>query len=281
MRNIIFGLLFFTCLNCLGQDSASKTSNYSISFTAGTSIIYPVTSPYRYTTPGPNPLWGPYYNFEITPLTSVSPYLALQGNLILHNFKHVSLEVNAGIAYLQYNYSLTVRGWDNSMPTEDSGLFKAREQINVLEFNGGIAANVRLGNIISWYNEIELVFGVFNTTLPPMVTNAPGGLPFDLIIGFNWVGPDRNNGTYLYTFYKTGIGIKLSQHFNIMPEVSIPLYYLDYTIFQENVGWNTPLPLGLPTLQTDMYQPSAIFRSLRTGITLTYHFDKKASKKLK
>ncbi|HXB12111.1 MAG TPA: hypothetical protein VNZ45_09015 [Bacteroidia bacterium] len=280
MRNFTFLILFLSGFNCLGQDTITKNSNYSISFSAGANIIYPVTGPYRYTTPGPNPFWGPYYDFEITPLTSASPYMSLTGNAILHNFKHVSFSLSAGISYMQYNYAFSLRGWDNNMPWEDSGLFKAREQFNVLEFNGGLAANIKLGYTISWYNEIELVFGVFNSTLPPMVTNAPGGLPFDLIIGFNWSGPDRTNGTYMYTFYKTGIGIKLSERLNIMPEISIPLYYMDYTIFQENTNENTPLPLGLPTLTTNSYQPSNIARSLRGAVTLTYTFNKKRNRKL-
>lgn len=148
----------------------------------------------------------------------------------------------------------------------DSGTFKAQTTINACELNIGISADYKITHNLSWYNELSIIEGFYNNSAFSVSTNAPYSTPFE-----EEINPDDYyiiNNTYTYLFYKTGFNINLSKNISVMPELSFPL--INVLFFSEN---NEPFPYTLPTFPSDGNKP--LYRSLRTGITLTYNFNKK------
>jgi len=271
-------IIFFCCLSftlfvlsAKAQDTISNNlSRSSISFTAGTNIVYPNIKQYSYDDEILNPFERDYYNFEITPKISVSPNFLLTYNYLFHQHNHLSFALNLGTAFIQYRYKIIANGsYQNGLRynnlTSHSGTFNAEEQFNVFEINIGVSANYKIKNKITWHNKIGIIAGWHTILFPPLSTDAPGGLPAYLI-----TGSDSNNyGSYVNLFYNMGIDIQLSKNISIMPEFTLPL--LDINSFRNNY------PMSLvwfgQTQNANGIYP--IFSSLRTGITLTYHFNKK------
>lgn len=259
-------ILILTVLSCHGQDSTKSKS--SISFTAGTNTVYPNIHQINRMFYGLNPFWngGAIWNYNITPVTSVSPCIALTYNYLVHQSTHFSFTLNSGITYTEYIYKMNASGTYQTSEIKDNGTYTAEAKANVFELNAGISANYQILKKLSWHNKIDFVEGFYNRSFPTFSTNAPSSSPFYTITG----GINANAATYAYLFYETGFDFQLSGKLSIMPTVTIPLFNLGFLF--ENRG----AVVTLPTFPyPEMGAPSPIYRSLRTGITLTYNFNKK------
>lgn len=259
-------ILIFAALNCQGQDTAKHLSKSSISFTAGTNIVYPGTKQViNNTTIGPNPYWEmPVWNLTITPTTSASSYFSLNYSYNFHSNAHFHYSITAGFTYLRYSYQMNAHGYFYT-GSYDSGTFKAQTNINACELNIGMSADYKITHKLSWHNELSIIEGYYNNSSFSVSTNAPTSAPFEQAI--NPYGYYTINNMYTYLFYKTGLNISLSENISLMPELTLPL--LNLLFLSEN---KEPYNYTLPAFPAGEDQP--LYRSLRTGITLTYNFNK-------
>lgn len=251
-----------------GQDSTKHLSRSSISFTAGTNIVYPNTHQIDRMFYGFNSFWngGAVWNYAITPVTSISPCIALTYNYLLHQSTHFSFTLNSGITYTEYIYKMNATGTYETSEIKDNGTYMAEAKANVVELHLGISANYRILKKVSWHNKIDFVEGFYNRSFPTFSTNAPSASPFYTITD----AINANASTYAYLFYETGFNFQLSDKLSVLPTIAIPLFNVGF-LFENNGA-----VINLPTFPyPEAGAPSPIYRSLRTGITLTYNFAKK------
>jgi hypothetical protein len=268
MKYSSFLILVLFAFNSKGQDSTKHVSKHSISFTCGTNIVYPNTHQFTSMQEGGfNPFWdgGSVWKYTITPVTSVNPWIALTYNYLLHQYAHFYFALNTRVSYVQYSYKMNASGRYQSLETNDSGTYTAETHASVFELNVGISANYRIVNKLTWHNTIDITEGLYSRSFPTFSTNAPSAAPFYAITD----GINTSGASYAYLFYETGFDFPLTEKLSIMPTIEIPLF---------NVGFlfeNTGPVVALPTFPyPQMGAPSPLYRSLRTGITVTYNFNK-------
>ncbi len=252
-----------------GQDSTKHQCKSSISFTSGINIVYHNINQFNSVQEGGfNPFWdgGAIWNYKITPLTSLNPWIALNYNYLLHQYTHFSFALNFGASYEQYTYKMKASGSYLSLEINDIGTYMAEARANVCELNVGMSVNYRIVNKLTWHNQIDFVEGLYNRSFPIFSTNAPSAAPFYMTTEY----ANSNAATYAYIFYETGFDFQLSDKLSIMPTIVIPLCNVGFLV--ENKGPVVTLPT-FPFPETGA--PAPIYRSIRTGITLTYNFNKK------
>jgi hypothetical protein len=265
MKYYSFLILVLAVLNAKGQDSTKHVSKHSISFTCGTNIVYPNTHQFSSVEEGGfNPFWdgGAVWNYKITPVTSVNPWITLNYNYLLHQYAHFSFALDFGASYLQYTYKMNATGRYQSLEINDTGIYTAEARASVFELNLGISANYRIVNKLTWHNTITLTEGLYSRSFPIFSTNAPSSAPFYETTQYI----NTNASTYAYIYYETGFDFQVCDKLSIMPTIEIPVFNVGFLF--ENTGPVVTLPT-FPYPQTGA--PSPIYHSLRTGIMVTYN----------
>ncbi len=192
----------------------------------------------------PNGSWIPGGPYGGKPIGSAGLWSSLSYNTIFLHTNHVSLGLKLGIGVVQYVYMAEfVEEVIYGPPT-------VVQKINAITFSPDIFSNITISKTIGWYNELGLsgeavVYYQYN---PNAIGDGEGYQP-----PLNFTNENEFN---LYLYYTTGISINLNKNITIVPLIAFPL-------------------LNFTTLSPQSTSYVNIYNDFRTGIMITYNFNKK------
>lgn len=197
-------------------------------------------------TGGGNITYPTVSSLSTKPATCIEPWASLSYNIILNCNNNYSFGVKFGMGVVQYRYNSIIIDESNGNKIGTQTL----QQINQVVFSSGVFANAVLSKTISWYNELDflgeaVVYYLYNP-------NAGGNNGYEPIQNFT-----NENEYNLYLYYYTGIAIRINRNITLTPLITFPLLNIT-TLFPQNISTNINA-----------------YNSLRTGIMITYNFNKK------